>query len=159
MVGDPLRLLAPEEPYPGAGGGTRSLRGVLTARKLLIIRYARFPQKGSNAGLEVHNQVHGPTAVYVYRLPVRTASAPKAFLYLGNVDHVSLADARDKARRAHSQEVLRSGKPARQFAQGVRPSCSAAREAAEGVVVHTLITSVSVFMSIETTQCRTRQSC
>src|SRR5688572_11884180 len=40
--------------------------------------------------------------VYVYRSPLRIAAAPKVFLSLGDAAHVSLAEAREQARQAHS---------------------------------------------------------
>jgi integrase len=42
----------------------------------------------------------------VYRSPLRTAAAAKVFLSLGDADHVSLAEARQQARQAHSLREL-----------------------------------------------------
>jgi integrase len=44
--------------------------------------------------------------VYVYRSPLRIAAAPKVFLSLGDAAHVSLAEAREQARQAHSLREL-----------------------------------------------------
>jgi hypothetical protein len=44
--------------------------------------------------------------VYVYRSPLRTAAASKVFLSLGDAAHVSLAEAREQARQAHSLREL-----------------------------------------------------
>ena len=59
--------------------------------------------KGAPPGFALRVTSNGARSyVYVYRSPLRTASASKVFLHLGDADHVSLADARDEARRAHS---------------------------------------------------------
>jgi len=42
----------------------------------------------------------------VYRSPLRTAAASKVFLSLGDAAHVSLAEAREQARQAHSLREL-----------------------------------------------------
>lgn len=63
--------------------------------------------KGAPPGFALRVTSNGARSyVYVYRSPLRTAVAPKVFLNLGDTDHVSLADAREEARQAHSLREL-----------------------------------------------------
>ncbi len=59
--------------------------------------------KGAPPGFALRVTSNGARSyVYVYRSPLRGVSAPKMFLHLGDADHVSLADAREQARKEHS---------------------------------------------------------
>jgi integrase len=63
--------------------------------------------KGAPPGFALRVTANGSRSfVYVYRSPLRTAAAPKIFLSLGDADHVSLAEAREQARQAHSLREL-----------------------------------------------------
>jgi integrase len=63
--------------------------------------------KGAPPGFALRVTENGSRSfVYVYRSPLRTAAAPKVFLSLGDAAHVSLAEAREQARQAHSLREL-----------------------------------------------------
>jgi integrase len=63
--------------------------------------------KGAPPGFALRLTANGArSSVYVYRSPLRTAAAPKVFLSLGDAAHVSLAEAREQARQAHSLREL-----------------------------------------------------
>src|SRR5260221_2559204 len=63
--------------------------------------------KGAPPGFALRVTSNGARSfVYVYRSPLRGAAAPKVYLNLGDADHVSLADAREQARHAHSLREL-----------------------------------------------------
>jgi integrase len=63
--------------------------------------------KGAPPGFALRVTSNGARSfVYVYRSPLRGAAAPKVYLNLGDADHVSLADAREQARQAHSLREL-----------------------------------------------------
>jgi hypothetical protein len=63
--------------------------------------------KGAPPGFALRVTANGARSfVYVYRSPLRTAAAAKVFLSLGDAAHVSLAEAREQARQAHSLREL-----------------------------------------------------
>jgi integrase len=63
--------------------------------------------KGAPPGFALRVTANGARSfLYVYRSPLRIAAAPKVFLSLGDAAHVSLAEAREQARKAHSLREL-----------------------------------------------------
>ena len=80
--------------------------------------------KGAPPGFALRVTENGSRSfVYVYRSPLRTAAAAKVFLSLGDADHVSLAEAREHARQAHSlRELARSWTASRATRWQSRPT-------------------------------------